>query len=109
MPDQPYTALAQQSIKKEWIERVRLCVLHTAVNVFWKAAPLESEGPADTLARSVINDPATWAQRFAPVVAVILIGEPDLSEAQVADAELFSAVNAAWPRFFSQPALTPNP
>lgn len=105
MPDQAYTALHQQWTTTEWLHRVRACILHTAVNVKIKPAPTQAEGPADALGRSIVADPAFWAGRFAPVVAVILIGQPDLSEIEVTDAELFSAVDAAWPKFFPQPAL----
>ncbi len=83
-----------------------MCILHTAVNVKIKAAPTVAEGPADALGRSVVADPDFWAQQFAPVVAVILIGQPDLSETEVTDAELFSAADAAWPKFFTQPTPT---
>lgn len=105
MADQTYTALARQSDLSEWRERVRLCIIHTAVNVKIKVAPTAQEAAADTLGRAVVLNPELWTKRFAPVVATILIGQPDLSEAQVADAELFSAVDASWSRFYDQPAI----
>ncbi len=104
MPDQAYVDLIDNQ-PPDWKSRIKGCILHTAVNVKIKAAPTTAEGPADALGRSVVANPDFWANQFAPVVAVILIGEPDLTDANVTDAELFSAVDAAWPKFFEQPPL----
>lgn len=100
-----YTEMAHQSEQSEWLRRVELCIVHTAVNVKIKAAPTTAEGPADELGRNVVLDPVGWSRKFAPVVAVLLIGEADLTEANVTDAELFSAVDVAWTKFVPQPAL----
>lgn len=105
MPDQPFVNLVDNT-PPDWRSRVKACVAHTAVNVFIKAAPTVAEGPADEIGRAVLLDLDLWTTRFMPVVAVILIGEPSLSSADVTDAELFSAVNAAWAKFLPQPALS---
>lgn len=105
MPDQPYVDLIDNQ-PPDWRSRVKGCILHTAANVFIKTAPTVAEGPADALGRSVVADPDYWANRFKDVVAVILIGQPNLTSAEVTDAELFSAVNAAWPKFIEQPTPT---
>lgn len=102
MPDQSYVDLIDNQ-PPEWRSRVKASILHTAVNVKIKPAPTAAEAPADALGRSVVADPDLWATRFMPVVAVILIGSPDLTSASVSDAALFSAVDAAWPKFFAQP------
>jgi hypothetical protein len=102
MPDQLYIDLTDNQ-PPDWRSRVKACMLHTAVNVKIKAAPTVAEGPADALGRSVVADPDLWASRFMPVVAVVLIGQPNLSSAEVSDAELFSAVDAAWAKFLPQP------
>jgi hypothetical protein len=104
MPDQLYVDLIDNQ-PPDWKSRIKGCILHTAVNVKIKAAPTVAEGPADAMGRSVVADPDFWAARFAPVVAVILIGELDLTSANVTDAELFSAVDVAWPKFFPQPTV----
>lgn len=102
MADQAYVSLMDNQ-PPDWHSRIKGCILHTAVNVKIKAAPTVAQGPADALGRSVVADPDSWTNRFAPVVAVILIGEPDLTAANVSDAELFSAVDAAWAKFLTQP------
>lgn len=106
MADMLYTDLQQQVGSSTWIDRVKMCIVHTAVNVKIKAAPTVAQGPADALGRSVVADPNSWASRFAPVVGVILIGEPDLTPANVTDAELFAAVDVAWGKFLTQPTPT---
>ena len=103
MPDQSYTQLSQQTGASQWFERVRICIVHTATNVKIKTAPTVAQGPADALGRAVVLDPDLWTKRFAPVVGVLLIGEADLTTTSVTDAELFSAVDAAWLKFFAQP------
>lgn len=106
MPDQPYVSLIDNQ-PPDWKSRIKAAILHTAVNVKIKAAPTVAEGPADALGRSVVADPDFWASRFKDVVAVILIGEPNLTSAEVLDAEIFSAVDVAWGKFLEQPDLAP--
>jgi hypothetical protein len=105
MPDQPFVNLINNQ-PPDWRARVKGCIVHTANTVFIKAAPTVAQGPADALGRSVIANPEFWAGQFAPVLASQLIGEPSLSSADVTDAELFSAVNAVWSKFFAQPTPT---
>jgi hypothetical protein len=102
MPDQPFVNLIDNQ-PPEWRSRVKGCIIHTANAVKIKAAPTVAQGPADALGRAVVNDPDFWAAKFAPVVASQLIGEPSLSVTDVADEELFSAVDAVWSKFFPQP------
>lgn len=104
MADQLYVNLIDNQ-PPDWLSRIKACILHTAVNVKIKAAPTTAEGPADALGRSVVADPDLWARRFAPVVAVVLIGSPDLTSASVTDAALFAAVDVAWGKFLVQPSL----
>jgi hypothetical protein len=102
MPDQPFVNLIDNQ-PPDWRSRVKGCIVHTANAVFIKAAPTVAQGPSDALGRAVVLDPDLWTTRFMPVVASQLIGEPNLTSAEVTDAELFSAVNAAWVKFLPQP------
>jgi hypothetical protein len=105
MPDQLYVNLIDNQ-PPDWRSRVKGCILRVAVADMIKAAPTVAQAPADALGRSVVADAESWTTRFMPVVAVQLIGEPNLSSAEVTDGELFSAVIAVWSKFLPQPTPT---
>lgn len=106
-------ALAYSVVQLEWqnpnfVSRVQVALLQTAINVKMEAQPPSSltttADHEDKLARAIVSNPTFWATQFAYLVAIQLIGNSSLlDETVTTDGAIFAAVGAVFDRFL--PAL----
>lgn len=104
MPDLAYSTLNLEWQNPNFVQRVQVGLLQTAANTKLEAEPPSSltttADHEDKLARSIIANPAFWAQQFAYLVAIQLIGNTTLlDEAVTTDGAIFSAIGAVFDKF----------
>jgi len=102
-----YSQLAQQAADESFIQRVQEALIQDVNANRLQALPVAladvtASGYADRLGRKVVADPHGWATTVARLVALNLIAKSDLlNPAVTTDADIFSAVSAVYPKFYT--------
>lgn len=95
-----YADISSQAADQAWIDRVKIALVSTAVDVKTSNAPANILATRqDRLARSIIADPTLWAARFAIPVALGFVANANL--AGVTDAAIFARVDAVYDDFLT--------
>lgn len=102
-----YSQLAQQAADESFIQRVQEALIQDVNANRLQALPVAlsdvtAAGYADRLGRRVVADPHGWAMIFARLVALNLIAKATLLDPAVTtDGDIFSAVSAVYPKFYT--------
>lgn len=102
-----YQQMAQQQADESFIQRVQEALIQDVNANRLQALPVAATdvtatGYADRLGRKVVADPHGWAVTFARLVALNLIAKATLLDPAVTtDADIFSAVSAVYPKFYT--------
>jgi hypothetical protein len=95
-----YSDISTQAASSNWISRVKVALISTAVDVKTSNAPATSlAARQDRLARAIIADPDTWAARFAVPVALGFVADNLLSA--VSDAAIFARIDVIYDDFLA--------